>query len=337
MKNTETTAKEKKPRRIGRTIRRILGIILLVLAVVIAVLSVRNHILTKRDRAAYADAYGQFYETKSGDKINYTVIDNGAAKDVAVILPGYGCPTVRYEFDAFVSGLSDRYQFIIVEPLGYGLSDETDVPRTVDNYCTELHDLLDGLDCIRYTLIAHSIGGVYALNYANQYPDEVAGVIGIDASVPHQIDADQWIAKPANTYLAYKVMRPLLYGSGINRLLSELSFEQTAAQVPTLSGRDKETARALYCAGGINDTLLNEMELLSDNMNKCYDMKFPESVPVLYVLAKDNCDTIPQWEQWHKDLVTNPDSRVTVIEGSHYLHFTSLQRLTDEIKDWKHS
>lgn len=334
MKKDDTAVKEKKPRRIGRKILKILGILLLVLAVLVAILSVRHHILTKRDKAAYANAYGDFYRSPSGDQMNYTILDNGASQKTAVILPGYGCPTVRYEFDAFIKALEDQYRFIIVEPLGYGLSDETDTERTVDNYCDELHNLLDYLDCIHYTLIVHSIGGLYALNYANQYPDEVDAVIGIDASVPHQIDADTWIADPEHIYTLYKIMRPLLYGSGINRLVSELSFEQTAAQIPTLSGADKEAARALYCASGISDTQLNEMELLGLNMHKCYDMKFPEQVPVLYVLSADNCGTLPQWEQWHKDLVTNPKSKVTVIEGSHYLHFTSLQKLTEEIKNW---
>ena len=325
----------KKPHKIRKVILRILGILLLIIAVLIAVLSIRNHILNKRDREIYADAYGEYYTTPQGRKMNYTRFDSDA-EEVAVILPGYGCPTVRYEFDAFVKGLSDRYQFIVVEPLGYGLSDGAVSERNVTNFCEELHGLLASLHCDKYTLIAHSIGGLYSLYYANQYPDEVQGFIGIDASVPHQCDADQWIAKPKNVYFLYKVMRPLLYGSGINRLVSELSFEQTAAQIPTLSEDDKRIAKAIYCAAGLNDTLMDEMKMLEANMLECYDMKFPESVPVLYVLAKDNTDTMPDWEQYHKDLVTNPDSRVTVIEGAHYLHLTSLQKLTEEITDWHH-
>ena len=114
MKKDDTAVKAKKPRRIGRKILKILGILLLVLAVLVAILSVRHHILTKRDKAAYANAYGDFYRTPSGDQMNYTILDNGASQKTAVILPGYGCPTVRYEFDAFVKALEDQYRFIIV-------------------------------------------------------------------------------------------------------------------------------------------------------------------------------------------------------------------------------
>ena len=175
---------------------------------------------------------------------------------------------------------------------------------------------------------------MYSLYYANQYPEEVQGFIGIDASVPRQMDLEEWTAKPKNVYRLYKIMRPLLYDSGINRVLCELSFEQTAAQIPTLSGEDLEKARALYCVSGINDSLMDEMRMLESNMTESYDMKFPDSVPVLYVLANDNCENMPAWETYHQELITSPESRLTIIEGSHYLHLTNLQSLTEEIRSW---
>ncbi len=326
--------KPKKKHKVGKTILKILGIILLIIVIVIAVLTIRHKIRSKRDRAFAANAYGEYYTTADGVKMNYTVIDNGM-EDTAVILPGYGCPTVRYEFDSFLADLHDAYNFVVVEPLGYGLSDEAVTERSVSNYCKELHGLLESIDCTDCTLIAHSIGGLYALNYCNQYPDEVQGFIGIDASVPRQGDMDNSTSKPENVYKLYKIMRPLLYGSGINRLMRELSFDQTAAQIPTLKGEELEKAKALFCLEGINDTLMDEMRMLGTNFKTCHDMKFPESVPVLYVLAKDNCDMMAEWESLHKELVTNPDSKVVVIEGAHYLHFTSLEKLTAEIRSWK--
>ena len=99
MKQSETTVKVKKPHKIVKTILKILGIILAIILILILILSIRHHILSKRDRAFAADAYGEFYTTPQGVRMNYTVIENGAA-DTAVILPGYGCPTVRYEFDS---------------------------------------------------------------------------------------------------------------------------------------------------------------------------------------------------------------------------------------------
>ncbi len=326
--------KPKKKHKVGRIILKILGIILLIIVILIAVLTIRHRILSKRDRAFAANAYGEYYTTADGVRMNYTIIDNGL-DETAVILPGYGCATVRYEFDSFITELRDQFNFVLVEPLGYGLSDEAVTERSVSNYCEELHGLLESIDRTDCTLIAHSIGGLYALNYANMYPDEVQGFIGIDASVPRQGDMDNFTSKPENVYKLYKIMRPLLYGSGINRLMRELSFEQTAAQIPTLQGEDLEKAKALFFLEGINDTLMDEMRMLGTNFRTCHDMKFPESVPVLYVLAKDNCNMMPEWEGLHKELVTNPESKVVVIEGAHYLHLTSLKKLANEIRNWR--
>ncbi|MBE6063601.1 MAG: hypothetical protein E7207_08665 [Clostridium butyricum] len=64
-------------------------------------------------------------------------------------------------------------------------------------------------------------------------------------------------------------------------------------------------------------------------------MKFPDSVPVLYVLSEENCESDENWEKYHRDIVTNSNSRVTVIEGDHYLHWSNLNTLTKEIEDWQ--
>ena len=334
MSNVETTNEPKKKRGIFRKILRFLGILLLIILIAVAILAVRHHIKCKSDREIFADAYGEYFTTSHGEKINYTFYDS-PSNDLAVILPGYGCYTAHYEFDTFADRLKDDYKILIVEPLGVGLSDGTDRVRSVENYCEELHELMEYLDYDKYTLMAHSLGGLYSLYYANKYTDEVEAFIGIDASVPHQTDDAQWIAKPENTNKLYKVLRIVYVKSGIQRLLTELSFDEIMKQIPTLTDADRDKMLALYCTASMTDTQMNEMAELAENMKKCYDMKFPEEVPVLYVLAKANCDTMPSWEGIHKDLVTSDEGKVVVIEGEHYLHHTNLDGLLNEIKSWK--
>lgn len=336
MSASTTVTKAAKPHKFGKIILRTFIVILALIAVLIAILAIRNQILTKRDRAFAADAYGEYYTTPQGAKMNYTIIDNGAEED-AVILPGYGSASVRYEFDAFMHDLKDQYNFIVVEPLGYGLSDGASTERSASNFCEELHGLLASINREKYTIIAHSIGGLYSLYYANQYPDEVSAFIGIDATVPHQKDAQLPGIQPENAYKSYKRMRVLLYGTGINRIQTERSSAQAAEILPYLSETDFAKAKALNCSASINDTLLDEMRMYAPNMQECYDMQFPESVPVLYVLAKDNCDLIPDWKKYHSDVVTNPDSKVTIIAGGHFLHYTSRDQLTAAIREWHSS
>jgi pimeloyl-ACP methyl ester carboxylesterase len=40
-----------------------------------------------------------------------------------------------------------------------------------------------------YVLAGHSVGGPYAMVYADQYPDDVAGLVLLDSSSPHQLSA----------------------------------------------------------------------------------------------------------------------------------------------------
>ncbi len=327
--------KSGKARKIVKNIFKVLGIILAVIAAVIVILAIRNVIKNSSDRKKCENAYGEYYTTESGDRINYTFYDSDSEK-VAVILPGYGCASVHYEFDSFAKAINDDYKLILVEPLGYGLSDEASTPRTVENYCNELHGLLSSLGYDKYTLIAHSIGGIYSLYYANQYTDEVEAYIGIDSSVPHQQDADIWMAKPKNTALLYKFMNIGLSKTGIYRVLTELGGTKAFDTVPTLTEDEKEKFLEMSCYTAMNKTQMDEMANIEYNFDKTYDLKFPESVPVLYVLCSSNTEMMPGWEQIHKDLVTNPKSKVIVIEGEHYLHYTSFDALISEIDNWSY-
>ena len=132
---------------------------------------------------------------------------------MAVILPGLECISAHYEFDALAIKLSDKYKVVVYEPPGVGLSDWTDTERSVENYSEELHELMQHLGYDRYTIIAHSMAGLYSLYYANQYPDEVETFIGIDAAAPAPIEeADH------KAYVAAKNLRIIMIQSGLVRL-----------------------------------------------------------------------------------------------------------------------
>jgi pimeloyl-ACP methyl ester carboxylesterase len=70
---------------------------------------------------------------------------------------------------------------------GLGWSEPGPGPRDARQISSELHTLLGNAGIEGpYVLVGHSYGGLYVRMYADQYPDEVAGVILVDSSHPEQ-------------------------------------------------------------------------------------------------------------------------------------------------------
>lgn len=70
---------------------------------------------------------------------------------------------------------------------GYGWSDPGPLPRTATRNVTELHRLLEAAgETPPYVLVGHSYGGIIVRLFAQYYPQEVAGVVLLDASAPDQ-------------------------------------------------------------------------------------------------------------------------------------------------------
>ena len=314
-----------------KRILKILSIILIALALFVAALSIRHHFKSKSDRELFTDAYGEFYTTPGGERINYTIYDSSSDK-VMVILPGFGCSSAHYEFDALAKDLSDLYKVIIVEPLGVGLSDETDRDRSVENYCSELHGLMQHLDFDSYTILGHSISGVYILDYANRYPNEVEAFIGIDATLPRQWEICPKAALPENQYKQDKILKYLLVNTGIYRFLTELSFDKYLKDIPTITNDEKPIVLAMYCTDQLRPTQLREMKSLRANSEACLNEKFPESIPVLYLLSEDNCNLMSEWDDIHEEVIVNPSSRVTILKGGHYLHLDNREGVVEAIR-----
>ena len=140
--------------------RKIILIIASCLIAVFILSLVINSIVAHRRWSEIKGAYGEYCQTSHG-RINYSVI--GDKGDTIVILPGQGSVSPHYEFLSLAERLAKSHKIIIIEPLGYGLSDDTDIPRTAENICNEIHEVLSDLGENRYYLLGHSIAGLYIM------------------------------------------------------------------------------------------------------------------------------------------------------------------------------
>jgi pimeloyl-ACP methyl ester carboxylesterase len=68
---------------------------------------------------------------------------------------------------------------------GQGWSDDSSGPRDGATIAADLHTLLQKAnEPGPYVFVGHSIGGPYVMTYAQRYPDEVAGMVLLDATSP---------------------------------------------------------------------------------------------------------------------------------------------------------
>jgi pimeloyl-ACP methyl ester carboxylesterase len=120
---------------------------------------------------------------------------------------------------------------------GQGWSD--DAPQIQDGVqaASDLNTLLDraGEDG-PYVLVGHSIGGSYAMTYAARYPEQVAGMVLLDASDPYQATPADGAAEPKAPALL--AVTPSLARLGIGQLVPSSSDlpEPAAGQVQAFAG-----------------------------------------------------------------------------------------------------
>ncbi|WP_423598183.1 alpha/beta fold hydrolase [Roseateles sp. MS654] len=118
----------------------------------------------------------------AGGPIVYTKLGHG---DPTVVLQsGFG--DGRQPWAAVVQALRKDHSVFAYDRPGYGESTATPpVPRNPCGIAKELHELLHSAGIQPpYVLVGHSIGGLYQYAYSRLYPEEVAGIVLVDATHP---------------------------------------------------------------------------------------------------------------------------------------------------------
>lgn len=228
---------------------------------------------------------------------------------------------------------------ITIEPFGYGLSDGTKRDRTIENIVEELHECVKNLGEEEYYLMGHSISGIYSLYWSQIYPNEIKGIIGIDPSVP-KITSKENNPFPVSVQLLNQISaytQKIVNITGVTRLLSINNPKKVVYADPQYlySEKEWEVFRILTLDKGYNATVMAEMKNLEKNMEVVEDMKIPREIPILEFVSKENCKTMPQWEQLHRDIIADKENgKVILLEGSHYLHFEQKKAIVERTTQW---
>ncbi|GAA3283696.1 alpha/beta fold hydrolase [Paenarthrobacter aurescens] len=290
-----------------------------VLAIGLGTTTVVNAVATEGE-SHRIESYGQRVAVDGG-KMN--VLITGAGQENVVLLPGFGTASPVLDFGPLVRDLATDHRVIVVEPFGYGLSDGTEKERTTENIVQEVHGALEALDVDRYTLMGHSIAGIYGIEYAARYPEEVTAFVGIDTSVPGQPGMDT--EYPTGLMLAAKNL-------GLLRLMTAAS---SASDTVAYTDHAREQMQMLANRNSLSPTYLNEMGHIKSNFQNALGTTFPKDLPLLLFVVAENKQT-PEWlELHHRQAASVTNGTVVPLPGEHYLHHTHADEVADGFRDWE--
>jgi alpha/beta hydrolase fold len=114
----------------------------------------------------------------------------GSGSPTIVVEAGLGMPA--YDMSELQKPLARQYMTCTYDRANMGSSGKAPTPRTAGEIVSDLHQLLQTADVAGpYVLVGHSAGGFFVQLYGRRYPDEVVGVVALNA-VPH---AHPWLER----------------------------------------------------------------------------------------------------------------------------------------------
>lgn len=224
--------------------------------------------------------------------------------------------------------LSDEYQIVVVEKFGYGFSDVVDETRDIDTILNETRTALEksGVEG-PFILCPHSMSGIEALYWAQQYPDEVEAIIGLDMAVPEYYE----IMK-----INIQVIKIGQYGAalGITRFIPNIA-ESDAIKYGTLTENEKEIYRAVFYDRTATVTMINEVKTIKENAKTVAQNGVPQ-VPMLLFLSNGSGGTgfdTDTWRRIPKEYISElSNGKYIEFDCPHYVHDHEYERISSEIR-----
>ncbi len=257
-----------------------LKIVKCVAKIIIALLlfgAVYQYIATKLDQQKYQPV-GKLIDI-NGYKLHMidSVVSNNydAAQPVIVLDSGIGSTT--FDWLAVYPEIAKFARVITYDRAGYGWSDASPLPRTSANIIAELHAMLHNAGVPGpYILVGHSFGGLNVRLFAATYPDEVAGIVLVDAVHESVMDKLPQIFIEFRNWISRRLIMSYV---GIPRIVSDCkSFVYPAEEKNKVVDRLHKTTIQYY------RTLYNQLNLIpiSCEQMKAARASLPD-VPVIVI------------------------------------------------------
>ena len=308
---------------------KIIGIIFRVitlLILLIVLVSFINHKIQLKKEDKLFITNGKLVEVNNHN-INVYISGNSNSDITLIFMSGAGTCSPILDFKTLYSLFEKDYQIVVVEKAGYGFSDISDIDRDIDTILFETRESLTkaGIKNRKYILFPHSMSGIEALYWANKYPDEIKGIVGLDPSVPKSYESMKM------NYMLYNLAK-FAEDIGFTRFIPSVVNSSSAIKDGNLTDKEKELYRVIFYRRTLTNSMLNETKCIKENAKKLESID-NTNVPMLFFISNGD-GTGYKKEKWRKFIVDYINSKENgeykILECSHYVHNIEYKKIYDE-------
>ena len=272
---------------------------------------------------------GKLYDIE-GHKMH--IYSGGEGIETVVFASGWGtaCPSI--DFYSLCKGIEKHAKFAVYDRFGYGYSDITKTSRDIDNTVEEVRQLLQKSGHKPpFIFVGHSIASLEVTRYAQKYPEEVKGIVYLDAGNP-----DLYTARP--DVKTDRLQRMYLFRAlGINRLARD--FHRVFGKSPEADGvykisEEMKTQIGIYrLAKFPNGNLVDELKRGPANGKKVAEGGKLGDLPITVITADKFGKQREEWMVSQRELAkwSTMGKHVIADESEHYIHYYRDDLITEEI------
>jgi 3-oxoadipate enol-lactonase len=245
------------------------------------------------------------------DDIQLAYTDTGVGRPIVLI---HGYPFNRTLWTEQVAALSTTYRVVVPDLRGFGESDSSSGPATMNRMAQDVAQLMDHLEISRAVVGGLSMGGYVALAFYRQFPSRVRALVLADTRA--QPDTEE--AKQTRAQQAEKALSEGMAGIA-DAMLPKLLTPETVSKRPEIVKRVRDMMLKTSPEGAASALLgmaerEDQTELLSRLTVKS----------LILVGAEDAITPVADSEKMHNAIA---GSRLVVIENAG--HVSNLERTAE--------
>jgi pimeloyl-ACP methyl ester carboxylesterase len=230
---------------------------------------------------------------------------------------GTGSPTVVLEAGlgepgADIAGwiapdVSSATRVCSYDRAGRGRSDSATSVQDGDAIATQLLTLLTRAgEKGPFVLAGHSVGGLYVMSFARLYPDQVAGLVLLDSTSPHQYEKLSGYASFYQGYRRVVSLLPTLSRFGLGRAIASVG-----GLYSDLPPRARAEARASASSPRSARSLRDELSKVRTSMKQAQGLSSIGRRPLIVMTATVGAK--PEWMGLQEDLLRLSSNSAQVV------------------------